>query len=1562
MKFVRKFLALFFCWTFFSGLLVAQIKHNTAPKYEIETAHKSILDAQFKSYKIVKLSTDKYLRELKEFKTIIDLDLQVDENETWSLQLIPQYDLVADMKIVTASKQRVDAKSLDIYPYYGFVKDKAESHVAITVSPNAIYAYSKIKNKHRFIEPLWYLVPGVPKDLHVVYDGKDVIFPEGNFCGSSHMHQRKQSVDQAVSQERSSTTNCLEVEFATASDYSMYTKYNSSTADVIAHNTGVMNNVQMNYDDEFADQLNLVNVEQYVIDCDGCDPWTSSTQAETLLMSFRDWGQGANSFSSTYDFAQLWTNRDFNGGTIGIAYVGVICGYSRYQALQDFSSNANFKRVMVAHETGHNFSATHDASGAPHIMAPTVQNTSTWSEQSINQIQTHYNGKSCLAACPPPEPPNPEFAADVTNICPETTVQFLDKSTGNPTGWNWTFSGGEPASSTDQNPVVTYNNPGVYSVTLEATNDNGSNVLTKTNYIEVNEDGISYVLNDDFSDVSNWSVSNPDNSITWGIATAEGSTGNSMVAFMNNADYSTGNGQFDGLVSKVLDLTGRSNTKLKFEYAYARHSASNSDKLRVKISTDGGNTFPNTIFLGEENGSGSFATAPDQTSTFLPSSSSEWCVATTYGPSCVELDLSDYDGNSNVRINFENESGFGNNLFIDRVQVYSSCVVIIPPEANFSADIQSACAVFDVQYQDQSLNDPTSWFWSFPGGSPETSTEQNPIVTYSTAGTYDATLVATNDAGSSTRTYENFIVVDASPTPNFSSTQNGPAVTFQNQSTNANTYQWDFGDGSMSSLENPVHLYDTNGTYTVTLKATNDCGTESIQKTIVIANPPSGTLTADVVSGCAPLTVQFGVSNPANVDSYQWEFVGGEPSSSTLQNPQVSYTSRGSYQVKLTLINSNGTTEIVEPNFITVQDKPELSFTYLPNDLLVQFNNTSEYADTYLWNFGDGDTSTMVNPSHTYSGDGTYTVSLTGTNSCGTTTITKEVVISNLPVAGFSASAIEGCAPLTVNYTDQSSANTSSWSWFFEGGNPSTSTDKNPSVTYSTAGTYDVQLIAINSEGADTLFKQNYITVRDLPSGNITHTASGNIFSFKSNAMGADSTIWDFGDGGTSILENPTYTYQNEGTYLVKLRVVNPCGSAEYSTEILYYKDVEASISADLQSGCTPLTVNFQSTTANATTWSWKFPGGTPSSSNQKNPKVVYDMAGDYDVELIVSNPLYSDTMKWSEYINVSDEPVVDFAYSYDGLKVDFTNLTADADSYSWKFGDGGTSTEENPSHTYADYGAYVVELTASNTCGSSVDTLTVLLSQEPNANFTSDYELDCGSQDVQFKDISDGSPISWSWTFEGGTPATSSVQDPKVSYSEPGSYDVQLIVQNAFGQDTIKLEDYIVIKEKPVAAFDFSLSGTTVSFTNQSGVFDSYYWDFGDSATSQEENPTHDYGSSGDYDVLFAVDNGGMCTDTIRKEIEIIVDVVSTPEIVDWRIYPNPTSGVFTIDYGSLAGKEVSLQVYNTLGQSLLNEHFKVSQDALQQVYENNWSTGLYYIQLQLDGVLYTKKLVISY
>lgn len=334
------------------------------------------------------------------------------------------------------------------------------------------------------------------------------------------------------------------------------------------------------------------------------------------------------------------------------------------------------------------------------------------------------------------------------------------------------------------------------------------------------------------------------------------------------------------------------------------------------------------------------------------------------------------------------------------------------------------------------------------------------------------------------------------PVANFSATPlsgvTSLQVTFTDGSTGSPTsWYWDFGDGANSTQQNPKHTYSAVGVYTVTLTASNAAGSKIITKSNYITatatqQKPTASFNSNVTSGTASLSVQFSDTSTGAPNAWSWNF--GDGQTSRVASPTHTYTKAGTYTVTLTVQNTAGSSTTAKSGYIrvAVPPKPIAAFSGSPISgtmpLTVQFTDTSAKSPiSWRWTFGDGQTSTQQNPTHTYGKVGKYTVTLTATNTAGSNRVTKSGYINVMappkaPFAAFSASTTSGKAPLKVTFTDKSTNAPTLWAWNF--GDGTSSTAKNPVHTYSKPGRYTVNLTAANSAGSNTLVRTYYIVAR----------------------------------------------------------------------------------------------------------------------------------------------------------------------------------------------------------------------------------------------------------------------------------------------------------------------------------------------------------------------------------------------------------------------------------------------------------------------------------------------------
>ncbi|HEY6502475.1 MAG TPA: GEVED domain-containing protein [Chitinophagaceae bacterium] len=443
------------------------------------------LRSHFSKYSLFSINTAEitdYARKQKTSKT--DFSLQLPGFSNWKFSLAEHDILSKDYKLVVNSPE---GQTLLPRPacmtYAGYLSDVSDSRVRLTIDNNVIYGIIKSGGNEYFIEPLRYLDKQAASDVFVVYDVKD-ISPDPNItCGVKETEERTSSVQRLMA-----GTNCVQTELAIASDESMFIRYGSAAA-VQTHNIGVMNNVIWDYvNGQFTDNIEFVIVTQNVSTSavtDQLSPAYAGTNSNTILPNFRTWGNAGN-FGVTYDLAQFWTTRniDMDGagggsGTVGLAYRPGVCGASRYHILEDFTgsnpSGSGYQlRVLTTHEIGHNFNITHDGAGSGFIMAPSVNNTDTWSAASITIADAFVPGSGCLGSCSSAGVPVADFIATPEAICTGGTLQLTDHSLRGPTSWSWTLTGGSPTSSTIRNPTVSYATSGVKTISLTSTNGGGS--------------------------------------------------------------------------------------------------------------------------------------------------------------------------------------------------------------------------------------------------------------------------------------------------------------------------------------------------------------------------------------------------------------------------------------------------------------------------------------------------------------------------------------------------------------------------------------------------------------------------------------------------------------------------------------------------------------------------------------------------------------------------------------------------------------------------------------------------------------------------------------------------------------------------------------------------------------------------------------------------------------------------------------------------------------------------------------------------------------------------------
>ncbi len=412
--------------------------------------------------------------------------------------------------------------------------------------------------------------------------------------------------------------------------------------------------------------------------------------------------------------------------------------------------------------------------------------------------------------------------------------------------------------------------------------------------------------------------------------------------------------------------------------------------------------------------------------------------------------------------------------------------------------------------------------------------------------------VVTNECGEKLLTQKVKLYIDSLPKADFQIAINANQIICTNKSTGGDSYDWDFGDGTNSTFQNPTHLFTNDGKFTVELAVTNRCGVKFYSQVIEIVTPPKAGFKADSTIGCAPLTVVFNNTSSENVTVYKWTFAGGSPATSMDKNPSVTYLKSGVYGVTLEVANTKFSDKLVQNSFAIISEKPTSDFTFSAglNANIIFKNTSSSNTQTYRWDFGNGIYSVNKDAIFDFVKDSTYKVTLTATNGCGSVQIVKDIKVETRPKAAFSANVLKGCVPFSVNFKSNASANTTQWIWRFPGAEKDTSSLQNPVVKYTKSGTYDVSLVVKNASGKDSIAQKGFIVVEDKPTANFDAKIDRLDVVFQNKSTNYKTLKWDFNDKGkVATEENPTHVFAQSGLYKVTLTATNACGTAQITKE-----------------------------------------------------------------------------------------------------------------------------------------------------------------------------------------------------------------------------------------------------------------------------------------------------------------------------------------------------------------------------------------------------------------------------
>lgn len=779
-----------------------------------------------------------------------------------------------------------------------------------------------------------------------------------------------------------------------------------------------------------------------------------------------------------------------------------------------------------------------------------------------------------------------------------------------------------------------------------------------------------------------------------------------------------------------------------------------------------------------------------------------------------------------------------------RDTIFKSITVFQLPTADFA--VANQCLTDSTQFSDATVQGSgavSNWNWNLGDGS--TGNTQNPTHQYGAVNTYTVALMVEDDNGCRDTTEQDveihvlpqaaFMPIDACWEADYP---------FQDASTivsgTVDAWQWDFGDATTASVQNPTHTYASYGQYDVTLVALSDqgCGDTITQQITLHAIPVPG---FEVPEICQLSPMQFtDTASVAEGALTNWEYHFGDNASSTQQNATYTYTSHGTMNVQQIVTSNFGCVDSVTVA-VVIDPKPVADFA-TQNECLndvMSFANQSIVASgslvTYNWNFGDGNTDVAQNTTNLYANAGNYTVQLiVETDNACTDTTEQQVEVYQLPIADFTFSDV--CLNVEAMFTDLSTSNSGvvdSWEW--DWGDNTTETGQGPILhSYPSAGDYNVTLRVATDLGCLDTMEQS-ITIHPMPvalfeADSVCFNQATNFTNLSTVSTGLiTNSYWEFGFSATSTAENPTNVFPETGYLPVSLTVTSDFGCKDTVTlpiRVYVLPEPEFVHNDTCFEDLVTFTDQSQISEGFIDAFNWDF--GDSQVSDQQNPTHYYTADGRYDATLVTTSN-FGCTESVTHQVEIYPLPQIDYVASpaagCQPLSVSFNNQSQIASGYQivdyqWDLGQGITSNQTNPQTVYADSGFYDLQIIATSAKGCD-DTLQVVNAIDvwprPVAGFTTEKEAYIMLfPEVDFIDLSTGA-TEWYYQFDDGFASTD--QNPTHEYQQAGTYQVVQTVNNDFGCDAVTSMRVVV---EPAITFYIPSAFTP----NNDGINDWFYGD----------------------------------------------------------------------------------------------------------------------------------------
>lgn len=1100
------------------------------------------------------------------------------------------------------------------------------------------------------------------------------------------------------------------------------------------------------------------------------------------------------------------------------------------------------------------------------------------------KVQVYYN-------------PVAAFTFSSNRGCKPLSVSLTDTSKGRGITRLWTITDGSTViTKTDSILNYSFTNPGNNTIALKVTNKCGSNTLTRTFRVNdkphaafANITGTCAPVTVNFTNTSSSYFNNPTYKWILGDSTTSTSANPASKVFNTPGNYT--------IKLMVSDTCGNDT----FEQTFTAYGLP-----KAKFTSDTtGCTFDSITFVNQSTNSTTNIWSFGDNSTL------------TNGLNATTKHAYSTTGTFNIRLIAGTGSGC-------KDTAYGSLNIKPGAKAQFDVNKTYACNPVTFKFTNKSFYGK-DYKWYVNGNLRSTAFSANDTTIYTDSTILNVTLIATSSSSCLGDTFSQSVFTPKNPVASIANKDSGcslVSVNFNNQSTFANAYNWNLGNGTSSTLKNPSATYNAasnrDTVYNVRLLVSNwaSCK-DSVNTTVKVFPAPTAAFNLNTDKGCGPLQVAFtnlshaNNGKPFNTLSHAWTFGSGSTSNST--DPSNTFSPSNSkdtvHSVKLKVTSINGCVDSTSKS-VRVYPKPLVSFTADKTSgcaiLPVSFNNQSSPKDTgsinimtFKWNSGNGSTSTAKNFSASYKAsnysDTVYTVKLIGSSehACVDSSVVN-ITVHPQPVAKFTLNKISGCTPLhvsTSNLSVSKDGKALSHAWNF--GNNYQSTFKDDSTVFINNSNADLNFTikyqAISFYGCkDTASTQVTVRPKPVASFNVSTKKACAPLNLKVTDNSTNAAQYYWGQGNNQQLGSATQNFILSGLplfdslYVIAHQVASTygCLSDTVYQQVIVVGRPKADFVFSADSVCAKQSINLINTTLGGYQYVWKF--GDNTSSVAVNPKHTFpkmasngrDTFFNVSLEVKSASNCRDTAYKTIHLVNKpGDKLILDKVLGCTDLTISMTHASKSFKTLYWDFGDNSTlATDDSVKHTFVNLMGNLtmqpkVTLYRQRFNCNDTTSTNVFVYPKPVADFKAQRNDPCDAGNYQFINKSKYN-VSNTWVInELNTVSSSSFSAVLPSSNEKDTfYSVKLLIKNTYQCVDSAFQ---IIKVKPKMHIDFDNSPLIacekglVNFTNKSQSAVRYFWSFGDGGLSNEVNPTYVYNHYGNYKVmLFGYDKDG-CVDS---------------------------------------------------------------------------------------------------